>query len=219
MLQKDIAIASLCPVRSYDQFCSLARALDLLGERWTLLLVRELLLGPRRFRDLAEALDGIGPNLLSTRLRRLGSEGVIRRAGREYELTRRGRGLEGPVLALARWGMDPLAPPDAGERLAPQWYVVALWAAAGEPIDGPDERYGLVVDGEPFHLEHQAGSVRARRGPAADPAFVLTTGVGDLLAIATGARGPSPEELRGDGEAFGRFLAAHALPRPVATGD
>lgn len=101
--------------RSYAQACAVARALDVVGERWTLLLVRELLFGPRRFGELLEALFGIGPNLLSTRLKALSEEGLIRRIALRgdprggptgYELTDAGRALEPVLLGLARWEVE-----------------------------------------------------------------------------------------------------------------
>src|SRR6478609_1913478 len=117
--------------RTYGQLCGLARALDVLGERWTLLLIRELSRGPKRFRDLLTNLPGIGTNLLTARLKSLESDGVIRRtllpppAGvHVYELTARGRALEQPLQQLALWGFD-LLPDDPGTATAR-----AAWAAA-----------------------------------------------------------------------------------------
>jgi DNA-binding HxlR family transcriptional regulator len=105
--------------RTYDQYCPIARSLDLLGERWTLLLVRELLTGPRRFSDLRTALPGLSPNLLTTRLRALEAAGLVRRrelpppaARLVYELTDRGRALEPVLFELARWGLPFLDLPD-----------------------------------------------------------------------------------------------------------
>ena len=210
-------------MRSYGQFCALARSLDLLGERWTLLVVRELLLGPQRFSDLLAALPGIGPNLLTRRLRMLEREGVVRRAllappaaARVYELTERGRALEHPLLALTSWGVDPIAPPDPRDRMQPQWYVIALWAAyRPQAVAGAgDEGYQFEIDGVPFHLERRDGQARARRGPVSRPAFTLRASLADFLAIVTGAREPTRLELEGNRAAFGRFLTAHALPAP-----
>lgn len=116
-------------MKSYQQFCGVARALDILGERWTLLLVRDLLLGPRRFSDLQQSLLGITPNLLSKRLTWLTEQGVIARAGgdsRAYELTARGRSIEPVVLALGAFGAEQLTAPASGERLDPRWAMVSL---------------------------------------------------------------------------------------------
>jgi len=122
--------------RRYDQYCPIAGALDLVGERWTLLIVRELLLGPARFTDLRTGLPGVPPNLLSTRLRELEAEGLVARrelpppaARTVYELTEDGRALEPVLRALVRWGMSRMAPPD-GIDLDPGAAVrSALWAA------------------------------------------------------------------------------------------
>src|SRR2546423_2143166 len=96
--------------RIYNQYCSLAYALDIVGERWTLLIVRELGLGPRRFADLLRNLPGIGRNLLTARLRHLEEQGLVRRtelpppaASRVYELTEEGRGLAPAMTELSRW--------------------------------------------------------------------------------------------------------------------
>ena len=110
--------------RSYEQFCPIARSLDVLGERWTLLVVRELMLGPRRYTDLKSALPGMWSNLLARRLRDLESAGVVRRcelpppaARTVYELTERGRAL-GPVLhEIARWGIPYLDAPTTEQPL------------------------------------------------------------------------------------------------------
>src|SRR5205807_10631132 len=114
-------------VRSYGQCCGLARALDIVGERWTLLIVRELVLSPRRYADLVEALPGNGRNLLAARLRRLEHEGLVRRrqlpppaASRVYELTPDGRGLVPAVAWLARWGAERLESTDA-VSFRPEW--------------------------------------------------------------------------------------------------
>ena len=102
--------------RSYGQLCALAEALDLIGERWTLLVVRELLIGPARFSDIEDHLAGVGPNLLSARLRMLVDAGLVTSEpvpgdgrGRQYRLTEFGETLREPVLALARWGLTLMA--------------------------------------------------------------------------------------------------------------
>src|SRR5918997_566704 len=121
--------------RSYAQYCGLARALDVLGERWTLLAIRELLLGPKRFSDLLAGLSGIGPNVLSTRLRTLEAEGLVTKrrlpppaASTVYELTGRGRELEPAVVELARWGVGLLGPPAEDDRYRPGWLALSLRA-------------------------------------------------------------------------------------------
>ena len=110
--------------RSYGQHCTVARALDAVGERWTLLLVRELSTGPKRFKDLLGGLPGIGTNLLAGRLKALEGEGIVRRAtlpppagSNVYELTELGRGLEPVVVALSRWGARLLDAPREDDEL------------------------------------------------------------------------------------------------------
>ncbi len=211
-------------MKSYDQFCALARTLDLLGERWTLLLIRELLLGPRRFTDLLSGLPGIAPNLLSDRLRALEAQGVISRAtlpppagARVYELTERGRRLQPAVLELARWGMDPMEPPRPHEDRQPGWYAVALQAAfRPELARGLEEIYAFVVDDVAFHLEVADGAAHARYGAPQAAAFVLRTSLENLLAIATGTRPPHRSELEGSAAAFRRFKRLFPLPEPAA---
>ena len=134
--------------KSYDQYCPVAEALDLVGERWTLLIVRELTYGPQRFTDLRVGLPGIPPNLLASRLRELEDGGIVRRrdlpapaARSVYELTEEGRGLEPTLRALARWGIHRLPPPDEGE-VSP---LAAVRGRAGRlrpAAGGPGRRRG-----------------------------------------------------------------------------
>jgi DNA-binding HxlR family transcriptional regulator len=110
--------------RSYNQICGLAQSLDLLGERWTLLIVRELLLGPKRFGALRDALPGINANLLSARLRSLTEAGIVEAVElpppaegvSAYALTERGEGLREPLMGLALWGMDLLEPAEQNRQ-------------------------------------------------------------------------------------------------------
>ena len=122
--------------RSYNQYCAVARALDIVGERWTLLVVRELLTGPKRFKDLLEGLPGIGTNLLAARLKDLEGYGVVHRTtlpppagSKVYELTELGSSLELVVAALGRWGLEFLGAPDQEDDVRPVWAVVAVRSA------------------------------------------------------------------------------------------
>src|SRR5919204_6019261 len=121
--------------RSYEQFCGVARALDLVGERWALLVVRDLLLGPKRFTDLRRGLPGIGTNVLAARLKELERAGVVRRstlpppaASSVYELTDYGRELEEILLALGRWGAKTMGQREPGLALRSEWLALALKA-------------------------------------------------------------------------------------------
>jgi DNA-binding HxlR family transcriptional regulator len=121
--------------RSYKQRCGIARALDLVGERWALLVVRELVLGPRRFTDLREGLPGIATNVLSQRLRQLERDGIVARrtlpppaASNVYELTEYGQELVPIMLALGRWGARSMAPSSPEHKTQGRWFAVALQA-------------------------------------------------------------------------------------------
>src|SRR4051794_2774029 len=116
-------------MRSYSQYCSLAKALDVVGERWTLLIVRELLLrGPSRYTDIRSGLPGIATNLLADRLRQLERAGIVYReeapppvATALFGLTERGRQLREPIEALMVWGLPYMADPAADDVFRPQW--------------------------------------------------------------------------------------------------
>ncbi|MBM3533981.1 MAG: helix-turn-helix transcriptional regulator [Alphaproteobacteria bacterium] len=119
----------------YAQFCALARAAEVIGERWTLLIVRELLLGPKRFSDLSQRLAGVSPTLLTSRLNALIEAGVIRRETRAfntqtYELTEIGRGLQPAIRELIRWGGHFLFPMRSDDEFEPDWVLLGLDAIA-----------------------------------------------------------------------------------------
>jgi DNA-binding HxlR family transcriptional regulator len=121
----------------YRQFCALARAAEIIGERWTLLIIRELLLTPMRFKDLAVRLDGVSPALLTARLNALIEDGVVRRASlpapfsaQVYELTETGRAIQPAIRELIRWGGRFLFPMRDGESFEPDWVLLALDAIA-----------------------------------------------------------------------------------------
>lgn len=202
--------------RSYQQFCAVARALDVLGERWTLLLVRDLMLGPRRYGELLDSLP-MGTNLLAARLRDLTAAGICASDGGRYALTPRGEELRDVVLALARWEMTAMGPPAGDDRLRGDWYAVAMLAAYRRPSGRPRrEAYEFEVGGQPFHLVVGGAQPVARRGAAERPAFRLAADVSTFLGIATRGRPPSEATISGDRRAVGRWLATFSLPAPVA---
>ena len=201
--------------RSYGQHCTVARALDVVGERWTLLLVRELSTGPKRFKDLLGGLPGIGTNLLASRLKRLEGEGIVRRAtlpppagSNVYELTALGRELEPVLVALSRWGARLLDAPAEDDELRAGWAAVALRAAlpAGAS-DGRAGTYGFRIDGEVFHLRVSGEEAEVRQGSAPDHDLVVESDAGTLLAVASGRLGPEQAvesgALRVEGEREG----------------
>jgi DNA-binding HxlR family transcriptional regulator len=165
--------------KTYDQYCPVAHALDLVGDRWALLVVRELMRGPQRYTDLVEHLPGIGTNILAARLRDLESGGIVAKrrlpppaASRVYELTEYGLGLKPALRELAIWGARSLGPP--AEELFPGWLVNALDTVLapiappgrfefriggevaaivdGEAHDGPIDDPDVVVEGDPAGL-------------------------------------------------------------------
>jgi DNA-binding HxlR family transcriptional regulator len=135
----------------YPQFCALARAAEIVGERWTLLIIRELLLGPKRFGDLLDHLDGMSPSLLTTRLTGLIESNVVRRtslpppaSAQVYELTEIGREVQPAIRELIRWGGRFLFPPVPGDVFEPDWVLLGLDAIAKRsPV--PEISVGLVV--------------------------------------------------------------------------
>jgi DNA-binding HxlR family transcriptional regulator len=177
--------------RSYGQYCTVARALDAVGERWTLLLVRELCTGPKRFKDLLEGLPGIGTNLLARRLKTLEGDGIVRRgtlpppAGSNvYELTGLGRSLEPAIVALSRWGASLMDAPREDEHLRAGWAAVAMRSALGGGRPGTHE---FRIDGEAFHVRvGDGGEAEARQGAARDPELIVTGDAETFLAVASG---------------------------------
>jgi DNA-binding HxlR family transcriptional regulator len=194
--------------RSYGDQCGVARSLDVIGERWALLIVRELLLGPKRFNDLLAGLDGASPNVISQRLRELTGSGVIRQRDlgpparvRVYELTDWGRELEPVVLHLGQWGTR--APLPEGARWGLDSLLLALQASADPAV--VNGRYELRVGADVFTVDGTAGSVRMRRGTADRPDAALTTDADTLHAVALGKRSIAETaesgDLRLDGDA------------------
>jgi DNA-binding HxlR family transcriptional regulator len=177
--------------RSYGDQCGVARSLDVIGERWALLIVRELLLGPKRFNDLLAGLPGASPNVISQRLRELTGNGVIRHRDlgsparvRVYELTDWGRELEPVVMHLGQWGTRAPLPEGAGWGL--DSLLIALQATADPAV--VNGRYELRVGAEVFTVDGTSGSVRMRRGTADRPDALLTTDAGTLHDVALGKR-------------------------------
>jgi DNA-binding HxlR family transcriptional regulator/putative sterol carrier protein len=163
-------------VKRYGQYCPVAHALDQIGDRWELLVVRELMLGQRRYTDLADALPGIGSNILASRLRDLESAGIVRKtklpppwAVTVYELTEHGRELEPVLRSLARWGASTLGAPDPGDCWS--MYAVHVRFRPEAAVDGVYEiRF---VDGETISMHVADGDLVARKLPAETPDLVV----------------------------------------------
>ena len=149
-----------CVAKHYDQYCPVAHALDVVGDRWALLVVRELMLGPKRYTDLADGLPGIGTNILAARLRDLEAAGVVTKktlpppaASRVYDLTDYGRALKPVIRELALWGAQSLGPPTAEDELFPGWLlnpiemILAPLAPAGRFEFRAGDEIASLVDG------------------------------------------------------------------------
>jgi DNA-binding HxlR family transcriptional regulator len=194
--------------RSYHQMCPVARALDVVGERWTLLVVRELLLGPKRFKDLMARLPAMGTNRLSERLKSLVAQGVVERRTLPppaevavYELTALGEGLRPIVVGLGTWGSQ-LA---ADERVDPgtaRAELIALTLAAQSPREasaGLHETYEFRVGDEHFHIAVDDGDVLARSGASPrEPALVVACDLGAFARLAWGGLTASQALRSGD---------------------
>ena len=182
-------------MRSYGQYCAVAKALDVLGDRWTLLIVRELLLqGGCRYTDLQRGLPGIATNLLSERLKELEEHGLVRRevapppvATTLYHLTEVGRDVEPVVRALGRWGARLMAEPTGDEAFRSHWlaFPVSEYLRDGEPEDPP-----VVIEvrtrDETAVIEVGGGEVTTRLGSAPSPDLVLDGDGATVLGVLTG---------------------------------
>src|SRR2546430_8463577 len=183
----NLTVASM---KHYEQTCAIARARDVVGERWSLLLVRELTLGPRRYRDLATGLPGIPSNVLAARLKDLQAAGVITRHTLPaptdvtvYELTDAGRALQPALTELLDWGLRYAPEPSQDAAAQPGW---ALLAAAGRPAALPaGQTCELRVGPEVFYLGSDAGTLTVRSGPEPDGDDVVTMPAGTFFSLLT----------------------------------
>ena len=205
--------------RTYSQFCGLAQALDVLGERWTLLIVRNLLLGPLRYSDLLHGLPGITTNLLAKRLKEMAGAGIVEKTrvspsdrSAAYRLTSRGRDLEPAIHALGSWGEHRLASADAACERRLEWLLVSLRRRyrGGETLSAE-----LIADGVPYRFALTPEHADIARGSAERPDVRLS---GPPLALAPLLLRGAPEtlpdgvELEGDRADLDRLLAAFQPP-------
>jgi DNA-binding HxlR family transcriptional regulator len=176
--------------RTYGDRCGVARALDLVGERWALLVVRELLLGPKRFTDLRAGLPGLSPDVLSQRLRELEHAGILRRrklappaGSRVYELTARGLALEPIVLELGRWGSQTPFP-EGDAAFGADSFVIAL-RTLFDPgaADGVDLTVELRLGEDEFRSRVAGGRLEIARGSAERPDATVVSDPGTLAAV------------------------------------
>ncbi|HZQ65381.1 MAG TPA: helix-turn-helix domain-containing protein [Gaiellaceae bacterium] len=201
--------------KRYDQYCPVAHALDLVGERWSLLVVRELMHGPKRYTDLVDHLPGIGTNILASRLRDLEANGIVARralpppaASRVYELTEYGQGLRAVMRELSLWGLLSLGPPTDEDELYPGWLENALDILLA-PI-APRGRFEFRIGDEIASLVDGA----ARPGPVEDPDVVVegdARGLYDLFV----ERRLENVTISGDRTLLDRLIDAAPKPRPA----
>jgi DNA-binding HxlR family transcriptional regulator len=211
--------------RTYGDRCGIARALDIVGERWALLVVRELLLGPKRFTDLRTGLPHVSPDILAQRLRELEQSGIVRRGklpppagSRVYELTDRGHELERVVLELGRFGsVSPFPPGDA--QIGTDALVIALKSLFVSGTDGGlSASFELRFGEDVFTVSVADGELAAARGPAEAPRAVIEGDPGALATVLWHDRALEDAEaagqlaVEGDRRAAKRFLGLFPLP-------
>jgi DNA-binding HxlR family transcriptional regulator len=212
-------------MRSYGQYCALAKALDVVGDRWTLLIVRELLLrGACRYTDLRNGLPGIATNLLADRLRALEGAGLLEReeapppvASTLFRLTPRGEQLKPVLNALGRWGIPYMvAGPDAEDEFRNQWlaWPAELFLADSEPA-APPVAIELRAGEGPMVIETSHGAVRARAGSTEHPDAVLSGAPQVILGVLSGELDlPAARDLGLHFEGDARALARVQPPDP-----
>ncbi len=210
------------PRKGYGQFCALARALDQIGNRWTLLIVRELLLGPKAFREIRDALPGIAENLLVSRLADLEDDCLVRRNAAKprskevrYDLTERGRALEGAVAALIRWGSVLMWNGPSNDFRNPSWLPLAVGAMVDDPtVKAPRGQIVLDAEGACATIIVSRSGRRAVAGIGAEPDAIIRGGYPAVLAfVASGGRAAGGITMSGD-----RTLATKMLSQTDVRG-
>ena len=209
--------------RRYGDPCGIARALDIVGDRWALLVVRELIFGPKRFLQLRDGLHGISPNVLSQRLRDLEDAGLVRHEMLEppasvavYELTARGLALEPVLLELGRWGSQE--PVTTARELSVSALLVAL-KTVFDPAAAADATYAVRVDGQWFGLTVAGRSIDITPGQPQQPTVTFDTDAATLRAVAFGREPVAAAERDGrltvDGDRAAAERFTHMFPAPV----
>jgi DNA-binding HxlR family transcriptional regulator len=218
--------------RAYGQFCGLARALEVVGERWAVLIVRDLLVGPRRFTDLHRGLPKIPTNVLAARLKELEAAGVVRRrvlprpsSSVIYELTEYGAELEDVLIRLGRWGAKLLDEPRSEEIITVDSMVMAMRStfhpdAARGLHAGFELHFGDIV----IHARVDNGKVRAAAGALPAPDLIIEAGPA-IKELMTGAIGPAEAiksgtvRLKGNAKLLTRFAEIFRIePMPATAG-
>jgi DNA-binding HxlR family transcriptional regulator len=215
--------------RTYGDACGVARALDVVGERWALMVVREMLLGPKRFTDLRAGLPAVSPDVLSQRLRELEAAGILERrtlpppaASQVYELTASGLALEPVVIALGYWGGAHAPPPVGGQGMSFDSHILSLRTLFDPALaDGFEATVELRLGEQHFRAMVAGGRFEIDRGQAAAPDAAIATDAPTLIAIAHGHRQLADAvragdvEIEGDEAVAERFVGLFPLPEPV----
>jgi DNA-binding HxlR family transcriptional regulator len=217
--------------RGYAQLCGIATGLDVVGDRWSVLVIRDLLLGPLRFGDLANGLPGIGTNTLTTRLKLLEAMNVVARKtvalpdrGTVYELTSYGRELEPILMALGRWGAKSMGRLPENTRSRSRWLVAAMLAFHDPTaeVDRPTT-WALVLTDGTFSVHAQGNQISITAGAPDQPDATVTTSDDSLHRLLTGqlsaedAVTNGAAELTGESDALPTLLQLFQLP-PVHPG-
>jgi DNA-binding HxlR family transcriptional regulator/putative sterol carrier protein len=223
-------ILSMATMRTYGDGCAIARGLDLVGERWALLVVRELILGPKRYTDLQRGLPNASPNVLYERLRELERAGVVRRrklpppaGSRVYELTDWGRGLEEIVISLGHWAARSPSPPPGDAPIGVDSIILALRSRfdSGD-AQGLRASYELRLGEDRFRIEVADDEIEVARGDADQADATIDTDPGTLTAVLWGGRPLADAQrsgsltIEGDKAAVKRFFRLFPMPEPAA---
>jgi DNA-binding HxlR family transcriptional regulator len=192
-------------VKGYGQFCAVAKALDVLGDRWALLVIRDLMLGPRRYTDLLAGLPGVPSSVLTARLRELEHAGVVTRsrvpppaAATVYELTGDGAAARPIVDELVRWGLRRMDQPEPGEATSASWLTLSLAVRLSSSFLPENAELELRLDQEINTLREHAGRLDARWGAGADPVAVVESSVVAMWLIVTAKSDRRQLQDRGD---------------------
>jgi len=215
--------------RDYGQYCGLARTLDVVGDRWNLLIVRQLLMGPARYRDLRNGLSGIATNLLAERLRDLETAGVIERRLSDdgkaltYALTPWGAQLREPIYALVRWSTPLMIRGPQGDEFRAEWLRLALPALFADRVPaGPSVAVGIAVDGGTVQLQATEAGIEVGEPDGRPLDAVLHTEAPIVLGLAAGVLSfddvAALVEVDGDEAALRRFFGATTTPPGTAPG-
>jgi DNA-binding HxlR family transcriptional regulator/putative sterol carrier protein len=223
----------MATMRTYGDGCAIAQALDLVGERWALLVVRELLLGPKRYTDLRRGLPNASPNVLSQRLGELEGAGVIQRrklpppaGARVYELTDWGRELEDTVMSLGRWAARSPTPPTPAPIRSADSVILALRARFDpRAANGLRAGYQLRLGEDRFQLEVADGKLEVARGDAHHADATIDADTDTIAAVLWGGRSLADAErsetmtIEGDKAAVERFIHLFPMPEPDAAAN